>query len=282
MEALILIIIAVTIIIIIAGTIIIYFLPKVSKKTGPSSTAAKSPSRKASAQTNSKFDSDPDWLRNRWKLAQAQQQAGLAGIFPEWYFDQITERQLNKLHELGISIKGKKITKGQASDLIGMHEPADEDTLQILTFFKVPTRGMNQTKARHEIALIFDDEVKAQAWKNRRPSQIQKEFFMFFAIKPEKGMTNTEASKLISNHESALAEKEDPQLDEWEAFQEIIDELSDRDFREDYQIKKPSITLIKNALASLQKEGKSYRDAADEIEAVIEKMLDLEPALRRG
>ena len=48
---------------------------------------------------------------------------------------------------------------------------------------------------------------------------------MFFGIKPEKGITNTEASKLIANHEAALAEKEDPKLDEWEAFEEIIDEL---------------------------------------------------------
>lgn len=269
-------------VLIIIIAIVIYFFAKVSRKIGTSKTIAKSPSRKASGQTKSKPENNLEWLENRWKLAEDQKQAGLTGTFPQWYFDEVTERQLNKLDELGVSVKRKNITKGQASDLIGMHEPADEESLEILRFFNVPTRGMNQTKSRHEVALIFDDEVKVEAWKNRRPSQIQKEFFVFFGIKPEKGMTNAEASKLISNHESALAEKEDPQLDEWEAFEEIIDELSDPDFREDYEIKKPNITLIKNALAGLQKEGKSYRDAADEIDLVIEKMIKIKPELRRG
>jgi len=269
-------------VIIIIIAIVIYFFAKASKKSGTSNIVAKSSSRKTSGQSKSKLDNDLEWLENRWKLAELQQQAGLAGMFPKWYFDEVTDRQLNKLDELRVSVKRKKITKGQASDLIGTHEPAEEDSLEILRFFKVPTRGMNQTKARHKIALIFDDEVKAEAWKNRQPSQIQKEFFIFFGIKAEKGMTHTEASGLISNHESALAEKEDPKLDEWEAFEEIIDELSDPDFREDYEIKKPSITLIKNALAGLQKEGKSYRDAADEIDLVIDKMIELKPELRRG
>jgi len=270
-------------IIIIIIAIVIYFFAKVSKKSEISNTVTKAPSRKTGGQSKPKRENDLEWIENRWKLAELQQQAGLAGMFPKWYFDEATERQLNKLDELGVSVsKRKKITKGQASDLIGMHEPAEKDSLEILRFFKVPTRDMNQTKARHEIALIFDDEVKVKAWKNRQPSQIQKEFFMFFGIKPEKGMTHTEASGLISNHESALAEKEDPKLDEWEAFEEIIDELSDSDFREDYEIKKPSVTLIKNALAGLQKEGKSYRDAADEIDLVIDKMIELKPELRRG
>jgi len=272
----------VLLLIVIAFPIIVYMLSKVSRKTPPPSRRVTSSIRRATGQTKAQLASYPEWLRNRWKLAQAQRQTGSTGIFPEWYFDQATERQLNKLRELGISIESNKITKGQASDLIGTRESADEEALQILRFFKVPTRGTNQTKARHEVALIFADEAKAKAWKNRQTSRIQKEFFVFFGIKADKGMTHTEASKLISNHESALAEKEDPQLDEWEAFEEIIDELSDPDFREDYEIKKPSISLIKNALTSLQKEGKSYRNAADDIDLVIEKMLDFKPELRRG
>jgi len=270
-----------SLVIIIIIAIIIYFLVRVSKKGRTSKTVGKLTSRKTSGQSKSKIENDLGWLKNRWKLAEDHQQSGLTGIFPQWYFDEVTERQLNKLDELGVSVKRKKITKGQASDLIGMHEPADEESLEILRFFKIPTRGMNQTRARHEIALIFNDEVKSNAWKNRPPSQIQKEFFRFFGIKPEKGITNTEASRLISNHESALAENEDPQLDEWEAFEEIIDELSDPDLRGDYEMKKPSITLIKNAIASLQQEGKSYRDAADDIDLVIDKMFELNPELRR-
>ena len=104
---------------------------------------------------------------------------------------------------------------------------------------------------------------------------------MFFGIKPEKGMTNSEASIRISKYESVLTEENDPKLDEWEAFEEIIDEISDSDFREDYEIKKPTISLIRNALVALQKESKSYRNVADDIDLVVNKMVELKPELRR-
>lgn len=264
--------------IIIFVAIIIYFFAKASKRRG----ASKMITITANSQNKSKLANDLEWLKNRWNLAEDQKQSGLPGIFPQWYFDEVTENQLNKLDRIGLSVERGNITKGQASDLIGMYESVEEESLEILKFFKVPTRGMNQTKARHEIALIFNDDAKAKAWKNRPLSQTQKEFFKFFDIKYEADMTNTEASNLISDYESELAEKEDSRLDEWEAFEEIIDELTDPDFREDYEIKKPNISLVKNALDCLRKEGKSYRDAADDIDLIVDKMIELNPKLKRN
>lgn len=224
---------------------------------------------------------DEEWLEDRWKLAQEQQLSGHGKIFPKWYFDAPTERQLEKLEKLNVSVNRKKITKGQASDLIGMHYPADEEYLEILKFFKVAIRGMKQTQARHEVALIFEDEKKTQAWKDRPPSALHKEFFKFFGIKLAKGTTHEQATRLINEHESEMFDKNDPRLEEWEAYEQIIDELSDPDLRKYYEIKKPSSTLIKQAIGELQKDGKSYQDISDDIDILVDKIIELKPELQR-
>jgi hypothetical protein len=221
---------------------------------------------------------DVRWLEERWKLAQEHLASGTSQMFPEWYFDEATDRQLEKIKEFGLS---SEITKGQASDLIGMHEPAEQESLEVLKFFKVPTRGMKQTQARHEVALIFEDKEKVQAWKDRPPSAAQKEFFKFFGIKLAKGTTHEQTTALIKKHESEMSDKNDPRLMEWNAFEQIIDELKDPDFRENYEIKKPSATLIKQAMGELQKDGNSYQEISDDIDMLINKLIELKPEIER-
>lgn len=252
--------------------IILYYLRRASS---PSQHEAR-----PNADKNRSADDELKWLRERWKLADSHQISGRSDIFPKWYFDDATERQRGRLKELGIKT-GKEITKGQASDLIGIHEPADERELAILRFFKKSTKGINQTKARHDVAQILADADNVTAWESRAPTQEQKEFCKFFGLKIEKDLTAPEAEKMIAAHERKLAESDDPRLDEWEAFSEIVEELSDSEMRADYEIKKPSIALIKSALNELEKEGKSYRDVADEIDILVDKLLELKPELQR-
>lgn len=252
--------------------IVLYFLSRSSDAPRPKERPTVDKSRSA--------DDESQWLRERWKLADAHQKSGREDIFPKWYFDEATERQKNRLDDLGIKT-GKPITKGQASDLIGIHEPADEQALAILRFFKKSTKGMNQTRARHEVAQILSDPDNVKAWESRPPTKEQKEFCKFFGLKMGKGLTAPDAEKLIAEHESKLAEDEDPRLDEWEAFSEIMDELSDSEMRADYEIKKPSVSLIKSALDELRQEGKSYREVADEIDLIVDKLLELKPELER-
>lgn len=246
------------------------------------SRSSNAPQHKAqsSAQEPRSADDELEWLHERWKLADDHQRAGRDDIFPSWYFDAATEPQKRLLKELGIKT-GKAIAKGQASDLIGIHEPEDEQELAILKFFKRPTKGMNETKARHEIAQLMADPENAKAWENRPPTKEQREFCKFFGIKMGKGTTSPEAEKLIAEYETMLDEQEDPRLDEWEAFSEIMDELSDSDARADYEIKKPSLTLIRSAMDELGQDGKSYREVADDIDDLVDKLLELKPDLQR-
>lgn len=241
-------------------------------------TESKSSVTRKSITTN---QDDQMWLEYRWSLAKEQQFSGRGGIFPKWYFDEVTERQLQKLEELGVSVGRMEITKGQASDIIGMHEPAEEKSIEILKFFKMPTRGLKQTHARHEVAQLFQVGENVEAWEKRPPSVLQKEFFKFFGIKIPKGTTHEQAYGLIFEYESEMRNKGDPRLKEWEAYKEIIDELSDPDFREDYNIRKPSSALIKRAIAELQKEDKSYQDISEDIDILIDKLIELEPELSR-
>src|SRR5690554_7519764 len=44
---------------------------------------------------------------------------------PGWYNEQVTEAQLQRLRDDGIRLPGRPITKGQASDLIGLGETVE-------------------------------------------------------------------------------------------------------------------------------------------------------------
>lgn len=225
-------------------------------------------------------ENELDWLRERWKLADSHRQSGRDSIFPHWYFDEATDRQKSKLTDLGIET-GPDVTKGQASDLIGIYEPADEHDLAVLRFFKCPVKSINQTRARHEVARIFKDPANVRVWEERPPSQEQKEFFKFFGVKPEKGMTAPQAEELIRQHEAKLSENDDPKLEEWEACVEIMDELSDPEVRSDYDLKNPSRSLIQAALEELKNSGKTYREVADDIDLLIDKLVEMKPDLQR-
>ncbi|MFW5958010.1 MAG: hypothetical protein ACOCQ0_02535 [Desulfosalsimonas sp.] len=216
-------------------------------------------------------------------MAEQHRQAGDKSIFRDWYFDPVTDRQKERLKEEGCNKIPSDLTKGHASDLIGLTEPADDRHLEILKFFKVSTKGMNRTKARHEVDLLFQDPEKVQAWENRPPTQMQRECAKFFDVKLPKGTTAPQAAKLIDERQSELIENDDPKLEEWEGFENVVEELSDKELlKEDYNIKKPSMALIKNALEELQQEGQSYQESGDDVQSVVDKLLELKPELERA
>lgn len=243
--------------------------------------------KKAKTQINKpdkQVNKEPDkreWLEQKWTLAEKHKADGDKSFFPYWYWDEITDSQKRRLEKDGIKdIDG--LTKGMASDLIGLNEKPSEGTLEIFKFFKMPIgKNMNQTKANHEINILFEDPEKVKAWNERPATSIQKEFYRFFGLPIEKNLTAVQADKTTSDYISELAEKEDPQLDEWESLKEILEELSDSEICRDYNIKKPSFTLIKTALENLIKEGRSYQDVRNGIDSVIDEIIKLKPDIHR-
>lgn len=216
---------------------------------------------------------DTGWLQDRWDLA-ARMRGNPGGIFPGWYFDRITEWQARRLDEDGVKWR-RTMTKGQASDLIGLSEPADASDLEVLRFFKRSTRGMNQTRARHEAALILSDAANGEAWEARPMDTRQRELFRFFGEKVRAGIGYNDAASIINGLLSKAQESGSPLVSQWATYNHILDEFDDRDFRDTYGIKRPGMNAIRAAVDSLIESGVSWDDL--DSDQVAEKLIAMRP-----
>lgn len=210
------------------------------------------------------------YLYDRWK----EVSEGKVKV-PAWYHDPVTERQLQRLRDDEIKLPGRPISKGQASDLIGLGEPTEPEQLEILRFFKVTGLPLKHYSiAAIEIDRIMSDPEKARQWNNRPANAIQKEYYRYFGITAPKGLTATEAEATIASHELS-----DDQWDDWDAYSDLIEELQDKDFREDYELKKPSIPVIRQAIERHTKEGIKITElSADDL---VDTLFDIKPDLRK-
>lgn len=231
--------------------------------------------RQSEGSSGTSRNAIPNWLQERWDLAD---KIGAGEIFPSWYFDQMTEFQSRRLEEDGRKYSGR-LTKGQASDLIGLDEQPEEDDIEVLKFFKRPLRGMNASLARHEIAMIFQDPQNKQAWADRPLTARQKECFKFFGIKVTPQLLKREADLQITELLQQANTANDPKYDQWHSYEYILDDFNDPEFREGYSIRKPSIAAIRKAIDSLLTEGKTWSDIDSDL--VAERVVELDPNLER-
>ena len=254
---------------------------RIFKKPNKSISAAKAMPRRQSSRKRQNTD-DGEWLQERWELADQQQLSGQSGMFPEWYFDPVTAAQLKRLKNENIRIKESTFTKGKASDVIGLTNRPDDHELEVLRFFKISIKGLNQTSARHLSQIKLQDEDALACWNGRPPNAQQKEYCRFFDIKLPKGTSLPEAQKILDDHESEIVETNESEYSDWEAYQDIMDEINDADFRSDCGIKKPSLTLIRKGIDSLLSEGKSYKDISGDVDDLVYRLIDLKPDLERN
>lgn len=244
----------------------------------PKNKRRKAPKRKRPAASRGNTTRKPavkidpaDTLREYWK----EVDRGNIAV-SKWFTEEPTERQLKRLKEDGVSFKLSELSKGKASDLIGLGMPPEPSDEEILRFFKVPkSQAPNETIARYKVSELLSDPEKAKRWANRPATQIQKEYYRRFSIPIPKGLTATDASAMMTEHELT-----DDQEDEWMAYEDILDEFADKDFREDYDLKKPSVSAIRKAVEQLEKEGNKLADlSADDL---IETLLDHNPDLEKS
>jgi len=222
-----------------------------------------------------------EWMNERWNQAKKEKASGEPSSFPAWFFDDVTDSQLEVIERIGLTLSGGKPTKGEASDIIGLFEPIEERNEEILKFFKVPFNNMNQSKGRHEVDKLFRNTENLEKWNNRPASAMQKECYKFFGLKISKGLKHNDAQKYISDYLDELSEKDELKIDEWEAYQDIYEEINDPDFREDYEIKKISLSLYRNIINKLKDEGKSTLDLADDLDAVVDKLIEEKPEIQK-
>lgn len=217
------------------------------------------------------FIDNEAWLKERWQLIDSSTEEFVDG----WYFDEPTEFQLKRLEEYGLLLTDKSLTKGQVSDLIGLYVKPDEHEAEILKFFKIPLKGLNQTQARHQISLLFQGADNKLQWDNRPASAIEKEFYRLFGKPVPKNLTHLQALK--DQNEAELSEEED---DEWDYFCSVWEELCDRETREDYELKKPSLAKYRTAWNAAKQEADSIDELSDP-GLIAEKLIELYPDLQR-
>jgi hypothetical protein len=115
------------------------------------------------------LDRNQPWLHERWVRADAAQASGDHSEFPPWYFDAVTQPQLERVQDLHLQVHGGDLTKGAASDLIGLFAPVEEKDAEVCRFFhlEIPPEFSNETRGRMEAARLLADPAKAAAWQAR-------------------------------------------------------------------------------------------------------------------
>lgn len=246
-----------------------------SSRSGASGRSSGSAARSSNPKQRV-LEANDAWLRERWAAAEADQTAGNTQRFPAWYFDEATDRQRNRLTEDGIRLTSGA-SKGQHSDVIGLFVEPEPEELEMLKFFGIVLKGplRNQTRARHEIAIVQADPEKQRAWLTRPADALQREFYRFIGAKPPAGLTFEQAEAKMGDAQATLTEA---QRDEWSMLENLVEEFEDRELRSDLEIRKPSPADIRAAMQALKSEGME----ADDPYTIAEKLLVIKPALKRS
>lgn len=223
-------------------------------KPTPKARPAASPTRNAE-----------DWIEECWRAEKDQ-----GPTARPWFFDPVTDGQVRKLQDLKVDTRGMKLTKGMASDLIGMQLEPEEHDLEILKHFKVSTRGMNQAKARYEVAKIMAIPGNKEKWENRPADGMSKELYRLAGKKVPKDLSITQAAaEQQALYQSLGADKQAL----WDALNELWDEVWDPYFTEEYETRRPSASAVRKAVEAMLAEGTGLDEV--DLDGVMEKIDDM-------
>ncbi len=211
-------------------------------------------------------------IEERWNLAN-QETEGYE--LPRWYFDEVTDRQLDRLQRDGFASQDSTITKGQASDIIGLGCPVEEKEKPILKHFKIPLKGLNQTSAMHQVALLLSKPENIESWKNRPATALQKYFFVLFGQQKPAKLTHAQAEEIIDEYMG----EHDSDCDFWDSFECTFDDLHDDP--ELYDIRKPGFTLYCKAIESLKNKEGSECDIFEDYQTIVDKMIEINPSIEK-
>jgi hypothetical protein len=132
-----------------------------------------------------------------------------------------------------------------------------------------------------EFDIIGSKENKKifKAYLNNRPvDSEQKDYLKFFAIPIAKGLTTEQAKKIISDHKNTSRPEEQ---EEWEGYTNIFQEFDDENFRDDYDLKKVSRSILLEAINQLKAQGNNYKYLSDHIDNIVDKIIEINPELEK-
>ncbi|MCP1674293.1 hypothetical protein J2T57_001395 [Natronocella acetinitrilica] len=222
-------------------------------------------------------------LRHRWRQLREEREAGVrSGELASWYFDAPTDKQLAVIREAGWPLDPRGLTKGMASEVIGMDYPAEEENLEVLRFFRQSTAGATQTTARIAAVELLADANRREQWEARPASKVLRESLRLIGHKAAKGLTEREGRKQL---DAFLLDADDEGLERLllEAFEGAWGDLEDRDVREDLGIRKPTPRQVADVILASARGRSAEELAANPImtEDVVEALIEQHPSLAR-
>lgn len=114
--------------------------------------------------------------------------------------------------------------------------------------------------------------------ESKPADKTQKKYLSYFKIEFDKEISKGEAKTLINKHRDSVNPLD---LREWEAYLSIIEEFSDKHFRENYEIKAVPKKILETSLEELRSQGMSYVSIYEDIETLAEKIYAENSSLRR-
>jgi hypothetical protein len=250
-----------------------------SKRVDPQSAPNKPEARsKPTSRFKATAIAHQPMLSERWADMEHQAESGESRGFADWCYDPATDRQKDRLRDEGAPdslLHG--LTKGQASDLIGMFYSADDDDgIEILQALKLWRSGMTETEARDASRRAYLNPEMRAAYDRRPPGRDAKIFCAAYGLKLPRNCTHDDAAELIDEFIG-----EDVDLEAARSEIEIlVADIYDKEVRQDLQIKKPSQAALVQAMRSFG----LHRIAAGEAlaEDIAEELIKHNPSLARG
>jgi hypothetical protein len=214
-------------------------------------------------------------LEERWRMAGITAHSKRELILPTWYYDDAESWQAERIRGERIPIDIEALTRGQASDVIGLLHPPGEDDAETLRRLNEPVAGMNRTAARQHAAKLLGIDVHRQRWNAQPPTPLHRAYFVLRG-EPCPADTAGDAERAI-----AAAQELDPgQVREWGFFLQLYDDLQLREH--EFGIGPVGAELLARALRDLRTERqRTLAQLARDLDMVIDRLLELEPALQR-
>lgn len=135
---------------------------------------------------------------------------------------------------------------------------------------------------RFQIIGLKENKKQFDAFLKNKPADAgQKLFYKFFELPIPKGLTTEQATKNINEYRDKMIAQYPSQYDEYINYLNILEEFDEKEFRSSYEVKKPSMAVLNEALYQLKQEGNTYADLHIEIEDVVDRVIKLKPELKR-
>jgi hypothetical protein len=112
-------------------------------------------------------------------------------------------------------------------------------------------------------------------------SKDQKDFLRYFEQSIPKGLTVGQADQLIAEFTDRMNVEQPGKIDEYNAYQDILNELDDKDERDMYDLKKPPMAVVEQALKQLQAQGMTYVQIHDDMQTLADEIFKIRPDLEK-